>query len=54
MTLLHPRVHEALAQHGLAHDVLPCDPELADTAAFCEAYGFTLDESANTILVASK
>ena len=54
MTLLHPLVQEALAQHGLAHDVLACDPELADTAAFCEAYGFALDESANTILVASK
>ena len=34
--------------------ILGCDPELADTAAFVEHYGFTLDQSANTILVASK
>lgn len=54
MTLLHPRVHQALEQHGVVHEVLACDPDLADTAAFCAHYGFTLDESANTILVASK
>ena len=33
---------------------MKCDPELADTTAFCEHYGFTLDQSANTIVVASK
>ena len=33
---------------------MPCDPALADTAAFVEAYGVPLDRSANTILVASK
>lgn len=54
MTLLHPLVHQALEQHGLQHEVLACDPELADTAAFCDHYGFSLDESANTILVSSK
>jgi prolyl-tRNA editing enzyme YbaK/EbsC (Cys-tRNA(Pro) deacylase) len=30
------------------------DPELADTAAFCAAYGYPLERSANCILVASK
>src|SRR5262245_23184096 len=33
---------------------MECDPALADTAAFVEAYGVPLDRSANTILVASK
>ena len=33
---------------------MPCDPALADTAAFVKAYGVPLDRSANTILVASK
>ncbi len=33
---------------------MECDPALADTAAFCEAYGVPLDRSANTILVASR
>jgi prolyl-tRNA editing enzyme YbaK/EbsC (Cys-tRNA(Pro) deacylase) len=36
------------------HEVLACEPELADTAAFCDHYGFALEQAANTILVASK
>jgi prolyl-tRNA editing enzyme YbaK/EbsC (Cys-tRNA(Pro) deacylase) len=36
------------------HELFPCDPALADTAAFCAAYGFALDDSANTIVVAGK
>jgi len=35
-------------------DVLTIDPDLADTAAFCQEYGYRLDESANAILIASK
>lgn len=35
-------------------DVIRIDPDLADTAAFCEAYGWTLDESANCLLVAAR
>jgi prolyl-tRNA editing enzyme YbaK/EbsC (Cys-tRNA(Pro) deacylase) len=52
--LLDPRVAAALASYGVVHEVLACDPELADTAAFCEHYGFPLESAANTILVASK
>jgi prolyl-tRNA editing enzyme YbaK/EbsC (Cys-tRNA(Pro) deacylase) len=52
--LLHPATRAALDRLGLAYDVMPCDPELADTAAFVEAYGVPLDRSANTIVVASK
>jgi prolyl-tRNA editing enzyme YbaK/EbsC (Cys-tRNA(Pro) deacylase) len=51
---LHPEVAAALARDAIAHEVLPCDPELADTGAFCDHYGFTLEQAANTILVASK
>lgn len=43
----------ALAGHG-EHELFACDPSLADTAAFCAAYGFEPADSANTILVASK
>lgn len=39
---------------GATYTVLDCDPELADTAAFCEHYGYPLDRSANTIVVASR
>ncbi len=35
-------------------EIVDCDPELADTAAFCAHYGYPLDQSANTIVVASK
>ena len=34
--------------------MVPCDPALADTAAFCEAYGYAMEDSANTIVVAGK
>ncbi|MEO1062835.1 MAG: YbaK/EbsC family protein [Actinomycetota bacterium] len=39
---------------GQPHEVVPCDPDLADTAAFCEAYGYELVDSANAIVVAGK
>ena len=54
MTALDPRVTAALA--ALPHDatVLPCDPELADTAAFCAHYGYPLAQSANALLVRTK
>ncbi len=32
----------------------PIDPELADTATFCEAYGVAPEDSANCIVVAGK
>ena len=39
---------------GHPYAVVPCDPDLADTAAFCEAYGYALDQSANAIVVVGK
>jgi prolyl-tRNA editing enzyme YbaK/EbsC (Cys-tRNA(Pro) deacylase) len=51
---LDPKVSQTLEHYGVTYEVLACDPELADTAAFCERYGFDLDQSANTIVVASK
>ena len=39
---------------GVEYEVIPCDPELADTAAFCEHYGYALEDSANTIVVVGK
>jgi prolyl-tRNA editing enzyme YbaK/EbsC (Cys-tRNA(Pro) deacylase) len=35
-------------------EIVPCDPELADTAAFCAAYGYLPEDSANTIVVVGK
>ena len=47
-------VLEQLAFLGVDHEVMPCDPALADTAAFCAAYGVAPEDSANAILVAGK
>ena len=43
-----------LEQLGVEHEIIPCDPELADTAAFCAAYGYAPEDSANTIVVVGK
>ena len=48
------RLDRILAGLGVAYELFPCDPALADTAEFCAAYGFALDESANTIVVVGK
>jgi len=47
-------VRRHLAAHGIEHEIIPCDPDLADTAAFCAAYGYPTEDSANTILVVGK
>lgn len=52
--LLHATTRDALEERGLVYEVMPCDPALADTAAFVEAYGIPPERSANTIVVASK
>lgn len=47
-------VLDQLNELGVAYEVVPCDPELADTAQFCEAYGYSPDDSANAIVVVGK
>ncbi|MDA1257293.1 MAG: hypothetical protein O3C10_05545 [Chloroflexi bacterium] len=39
---------------GVPYEMVECDPEFADTAAFCERYGYPPEQSGNTIVVASK
>src|SRR5262249_2605084 len=48
------RVSEVLEVLGLPYEVVRIDPAFADTAQFCERYGFPMDQSANTIIVGSK
>lgn len=45
---------EQVRSLGVDFEVVPCDPALADTAAFCDAYGYDPADSANCILVAAK
>ena len=47
-------VLEQLAALNVDFEVVDCDPDLADTAAFCEAYGYGAEDSANAIVVAGK
>ncbi|MGI8873979.1 MAG: YbaK/EbsC family protein [Egibacteraceae bacterium] len=48
------RVRRVLAEMDVEHEVIAVDPALADTADFSAAYGYPLDRSANTIVVASR
>lgn len=43
-----------LGRLGEPYELFACEPALSDTAAFCAAYGFAPEESANTILVIGK
>lgn len=51
---IETRVREELAASGFVYELIDCDPELADTVAFCAHYGYPLEQSANTIMVASR
>jgi prolyl-tRNA editing enzyme YbaK/EbsC (Cys-tRNA(Pro) deacylase) len=48
------RVRIVLPTLGVPFEIVPCQPELADTSAFCAAYGYAMEDSANAILVAGK
>jgi prolyl-tRNA editing enzyme YbaK/EbsC (Cys-tRNA(Pro) deacylase) len=54
--LLAPAISTALAGWSEADTVgvAPIDANLADTAAFCEAYGVPLEASANCVVLAGK
>ena len=39
---------------GVPFEIVEIDPAFSDTAAFCEKYGFAMEQSANTILVATQ
>ena len=47
-------VSEFIDRLNVEYEIVDCDPDLADTAQFCDRYGYRLDESANAILVVGK
>ena len=53
-TDVESRVLSALQELGVSYELVHIDPEFADTADFCEKYGYPLETSGNTIIVASK
>ena len=54
MTDIESAVKASLDATGLPYELLPCDPDFADTANFCARYGYTPEQSVNTILVVGK
>jgi len=53
-TQIDQRVKSVLDSLSLPYEIVEIDPAFADTAQFCEHYGFPLEQSANTIIVGSK
>ena len=51
---LRAQVVDALEAVQADYSTMECDPDLADTAAFCAHYDIPLDQSANAIVLASK
>lgn len=59
MDATEAEVRRLVAQLGASDtsldvEIIDCDPALADTTEFVEAYGYTLDQSANTLVVIGK
>ena len=52
--LIENGVVSQLQSLGVDYEIFEIDPDFADTAAFCEKYGFPMENSGNTIIVASK
>lgn len=48
------RIRAFLDTTGFEYTILDCDPELADTAVFCEHYDVPMECSVNTLLVKAK
>ena len=53
-TAVLDRIDAVLEASHVDYEIFPCDPELADTAVFCERYGYPLSVSVNTMLVKAK
>jgi prolyl-tRNA editing enzyme YbaK/EbsC (Cys-tRNA(Pro) deacylase) len=51
---IEARVRRVLLDLGVPYELIPIDDAFADTALFCERYGFPLEHSVNTIIVGSK
>jgi prolyl-tRNA editing enzyme YbaK/EbsC (Cys-tRNA(Pro) deacylase) len=48
------QVIDALNRLAIPHEAFSIDPTFADTAVFCEKYGYPAERTANTIIVATK
>jgi prolyl-tRNA editing enzyme YbaK/EbsC (Cys-tRNA(Pro) deacylase) len=51
---IEEKVVQVLGALGVPYELIAIDPAYADTAQFCERYGYPMEQSGNTIIVASK
>ena len=51
--ILDIAVEQSLVKNDIPFEAIACDPSLADTADFCQAYGYDASQSANALVVAS-
>ncbi len=54
LSILDPRVREAVESLQIRGEILPCEPQWADTAEFCAHYGVPVEITCNTIIVVVK
>ena len=47
---IEQQVKATLENMNVEYEWIEVDPDFADTAAFCERYGFRMDHSGNTII----
>jgi len=51
---ISPDVDAITSKLEIDYTVVECDTEYADTQKFCDHYGYSIEESANALLIASK
>ena len=54
MSVIDSQIERALQALGVDYQIMPCDPAVADTAAFCAHYRIPPEHSINTLLVKAK
>ena len=48
------KLRQHLDELAIPYELMPCDPDLADTQVFIEHYEYAVEDCANTIVVKSK
>lgn len=52
--MIEAKIDKFLNDFKIKYELMPCDPELADTEDFCKYYNVPKSNSGNTIIIASK
>ena len=52
--MIEEKIQQFLDNYNINHEMMECDPDLADTELFCKNYNIPKANSGNAIIVASK